>query len=284
MPKSSVVGLICLLLVAVVAGADDSPNSNTGPIQLIYAPEAGSSISYELEAELQNVTLQGSPTGIIGEGTVAVAVEFAESAQQEQERQVTVTLTDITGCLNGGQHNLAGTQAVALTLGEQAQPLRFRIEQSVASNDWSVGADALTGLAVLSGFAQLPAQPVEIGQQWQWKYTVRHDSGTEPTTVNMHSRVVSCSDEQVIIESNGRATLPPRQIPNPMQPGQQMRATNAQVTLTKLRQICERQTMVVVSVIGEGTLKFDGVMLDYTLPLAMDISFKLTPAAGAATP
>ncbi len=281
MPKWSVVALICSMLLVVVVFAQEAPEPAAEELyELIYAPEFGAIATYQMKADVLDVTLQDSPMGITAEGSAKVNVRFAPLVPAGPGTKVTVTLTHIKGSTPSEQYSLTGSQVVTLTVDEQARVVAHEIGQRVAPSELSAGADALTALTVLSVLPLLPPEPVAIGAQWEWQMVV-HLPGAGAATLNITSRLASWSPEQIVIESSSQGTLPQIQALNPLVPGQQMTMANAQVIVSKLKQTCDARSLAVLTAEGAGSVKFDGVTPDYTLPLGVQMKFKLTPPTSA---
>ena len=277
MPKWSVVAVICSMLLVVVVFAQEAPEPAAEELyELIYAPEFGATATYQMKADVLDVTLQDSPMGITAEGSAKVKMQFAPLVPAGPGTKVTVTLTYIKGSTPSEQHSLTGSQVVTLTVDEQARIVAYEIGQRVAPSRLSAGANALAGLTVRRVLPLLPPKPVAIGPQWERQMVV-HLPGAGAAMLNITSRLASWSPEQIVIESSSQGTLPEIEAPNPLVPGQMMTVANAKVAITRLRQVCDPQTLVVLTAEGAGSVKFDDVTPDYTLPLGVQMKFKLTP-------
>ncbi len=274
----SVVALICSMLLVGVVFADQEPDAGGADPELLYTPQFGSSMAYQMKMDLLDVFLQDSPMGMTGDAAAKVLAEFARSPEQDQATKVALTLTDMRGRMFGEERSAPGPQIITLTVDEHARVRAHEVIRRIPSGDLSSGADALTALAA---FSMLPLLPLEIpapGETWESQLLVNLPGGGQ-IRLTMRSRLVSSTADEVIIESTGQGTLPEVQTFNPMMPEQQMTVANAQVTIAKLTHRCDPQTLVVRKAQGAGSIKFDGVTPDYTLPLTVKMKFKLTPPA-----
>ncbi len=278
MHKWSVVALICSMLLVAVVFADQEPEAGRAGPDLLYTPESGSSMAYQMRMDLLDVFLQDNPMGMTGEVAAKVRVEFAQSPEQAQATKATLTLTDMQAQMFGEERSAPGPQIVTLTVDEHARVQAHEIIQRIPPGHLSSGADALTALAA---FSMLPLLPLEVpapDQTWESQLLISLPGGGQ-IRFTMRSRLVSSTAEEIIIESTGQGTLPEVQTFNPMMPGEQMTVATAQVTVAKLTHTCDPQTLVVRQAEGAGSIKFDGVTADYTLPLTVKMKFKLTPPA-----
>ena len=277
MLKYAAAGLLCVCLLTAAVWAEDVPAVNVAPCALLYTPVGDTSAAYQLKADLLDLAIQGASMGVTGEGSANVATQFAVAEGPEPSLTTMVTLTDIRGQAGGQVQSAAGAQVVVLTMDRHAQVLDYNVTQQVQANTISLGADALAGLAVFALLPPLPVEPVAVDNTWKLQRKIMlRDSGE--VSMKQQCRLVASTADEIVIESSGQGATPNLQAPNPFMPDQQMTLSNVQIVITKLRQVCDPQTLVVRSAECEATISFDGTTPDYSLPLAAKIKLQLAPA------
>jgi len=268
--------LICMLLVATAVFADNSAPA-TDSIELLYAPPANSSISQNFKVDLLDVTLEGESTYMTGTASAKVLLEFGEPPPGNSATVMTVTVSKMQGQAMGEQHTVTGPEVIQVIVDDRGRVVGYQVKERLSNADARAiaTADALTTLAIAAALPPLPTDPVALGSQWHWQQTVTFPEVGQ-ATVDMQCRLIDISEEQIVIESSGQATMPEVQVPNPFAPSGTLKATNLEVTISRLRQVCHPGTLVVSQAEGEAMTTFmGGVQPDYALPLGTKFKFSL---------
>jgi len=280
MRNIAVVSLLCLLVLTSAVFAQEAPPPPAETVELLYLPAFDSAAYYDLKVELLDLTLEGESLCVAGQGKAKVEMQFADGGE-DAATAITVTTSGMHGHVQGKQHSVTEPQIIDLLVDQLARIVGQQIKPSTGQAPLTAAVHALTGLSMLGALPPLPPNPVTVGDEWTAQQVVPLH-GTGYTKLNMHGRLVKYTDEQVVIESSGQGTVPEMQVPNPFVPEQTMKAANIKVTITRLRQICNRSTLVVRKAQCEATVSFDGVAPDYTLPLAAKLKFSLIPTTSPA--
>ncbi len=269
--------LICSLLLPTIVFADNATPAPDG-IELLYAPLADSSISQNLKVDLLDVTLEGASTYITGTASAKLLLQFGEPPPGNSATVMTVTVNKMQGQAMGKQLAVTEPEVIQVTVDDRGRVVAYQVKERLSNADAPAiaSADALTALAIFAVLPRLPAEPVVVGSQWHSRQTVTLREVGQ-ATVDMQCRLIECSEEQIVIESSGKATIPEVQIPNPFAPSGTMKATNFKVTISRLRQVCQPGTLVVSQAQCEAVATFMGVQPDYTLPLGMKFKFSVKP-------
>ncbi len=261
--------LICMLLLPTVVLADNATSAPDG-IELLYAPLVNSSISQNLKVELLDVTLEGESTYMTGTASAKVLVKFSEPPPGSSATVMTVTVSKMQWQAMGQQLAVTESEVIQVTVDDQGRVVGYQVKERLAN----ASADALTALAIFAVLPPLPAEPVAPGSQWHWRQVVTFPEVGQ-ATVDMQCRLIDCSEEQIVIESSGKVTVPEVQVPNPFDPSGTMKATDFNITVSRLRQVCQPGTLVVSEAQCEAMATFTGVQPDYTLPLGAKFKFSV---------
>ncbi len=275
--------LTCTLLLATTVFAD-----NAAPvIELLYAPSADSSISQNLKVELLDVTLDGESTYMTGTASAKVLVKFGEPPPGNFATVMTVTVSKMQSQAMGEQHTVTQPEVVEVTVDDRGRVVGYQVKERLSNADAFAiaSADALTALAIFAVLPPLPADPVAPGSEWHWRQEVtlaevgQVTTDMQRATVDMQCRLIEVSEEQIVIESSGKVTMPEAQIPYPFDPSGTIKATNLEVKISRLRQVCQPGTLVVSQAECEAMATFMGAQPGYTLPLGVKFKFsvKLPP-------
>ena len=285
--------LICLLLLPTIVFADIATAVPDG-IELLYAPLADSSISQNLKVELLDVTMSGASTYMTGTASAKLLVKFSEppppgsiaSLSPVSSTVMTVTVSKMQGQAMGEQHTVTGPEVIQVTVDDRGRVVGYQVKERPSNADASAiaTADALTALAIFAVLPPLPADPVTPGSEWHWRqpvYLIEVGQVTadipSPLIVDMQCRLVDASESQIVIESSGQVTMPEAQIPNPFDPSGTIKATDLKITISRLRQVCQRDTLVVSQAECEAMATFMGAQPGYTLPLGAKFKFSVRP-------
>ncbi len=265
--------LICMLLLPIAVFAD-----NTAPapdsIELLYTPPANSSVSQNIKVDLLDVTLEGASTYMTGTASAKVLLQFGEPPPGDSATVMTVTVSNMQGQAMGEQRTVTEPEVIQVTVDQQARVVRYQVKKRPSTPIAIASGDALTALAIFAVLPRLPAEPVVVGTQWHWRQVVTFPEIGQ-ATADMQCRLIDISEEQIVIESSGKVTMPEVQLPNPFDPSGTMKATDFNITVTRLRQVCQPDTLVVSEAQCEATATFTGVQPDYTLPLGMKFKFSV---------
>jgi len=269
--------LTCLLLLPTIVLADNAAPAPDS-VELLYAPPSNSSVSQNLQVDLLDVALDGESTYMTGTASAKVLLQFNEPPPGNAATVMTVTVSEMQGQAMGEQHTVTTPEVINVTVDGRGRVVGYQAKERASNADApaTATADALTALAIVAVLPPLPADPVAPGSQWHWQQVVTFPEVGQ-ATVDMQCRLIDCSEEQIVIESSGKVTMPDVQIPNPFDPSGTMKATNTNVTISRLRQVCQPVTLMVSQAECEATATFLGVQPDYTLPLGMKFKFSVKP-------
>jgi len=265
--------LTCLLVLSTTVFADNAAPAPDS-IELLYTPPANSSISQNIKVDLLDVTLEGGSIGLISKPSVNVLLQFGEPPPSSSGTVMTVTVSKMQGEAMGEQLAVTEPEVIQVTVDQQARVVRYQVKKRPSTPIAIAIGDALTALAIFAVLPRLPAEPVVVGTQWHSHQTITLREVGQ-ATVDMQCRLIDHSDEQIVIESSGKVTVPEMQIPNPFDPSGTMKATDLNITVSRLRQVCEPGTLVVSQAQCEAMATFVGVQPDYTLPLGMKFKFSV---------
>ncbi len=275
--------LICMLLLATTVFADNA-TPTPDSIELLYTPPPDSSISQSLKVELLDVTLEGTSLHTTGTASAKVLLTFSEPSPGNSATVMTVTVSEMQGQAMGEQNTVTQPEVVEVTVDDRGRVVSYQVKKRPSTPFATTTGDTLTALAIVAALPPLPAEPVALGDQWQWRhqvYPIEIGQVTadilSPLIVDMQCRLVDASEEQIVIESSGKITVPEMQIPNPFDPSGTMKATDIKIIISHLRQVCQPGTLVVREAECEGTATFLGVQPDYTLPLGMKFKYAVKP-------
>ncbi len=285
--------LICLLLLPTTVFADNATPAPDGR-ELLYAPPADSSIFQNLKVELLDVTMSGASTYMTGTASAKVLLKFSDppppgsitSLSPVSSTVMTVTVSKMQSQTMGEQHTVTGPEVIQVTVDDRGRAVGYQVKERLANADASAiaTADALAALAIFAVLPPLPADPVAPGSEWHWKQVMgfvevdQVTSDMQRATVDMQCRLIDISEEQIVIESSGKVTMPEAQMPNPFDPSGTIKATDLNLTISRLRQVCQPGTLVVSQAQCEAMATFVGEQQPgYTLPLGVKFKFSVRP-------
>lgn len=240
---------------------------------LKFAAPDGTTATMAMRAELKDIQLGGTSMGLTGSVQANMKVTVLSHDEEKKTFRLSIELSDVNVVFNGAPQGVPPTPPVVVEIDERGRIVKIEGQASLDAADLVASAGMpvqILGVAMVA--AWFPEREVAVGEEWSGEAEVPTAFGTA-AIAKFTCRLVKVDGEEATLAGEAEATMPPFQMPNPLQPGTQMTVSDGKILTRVAGQVVGTGTGLTSQTAGEVEISMTADMGGMQLPISLSAYF-----------
>ena len=240
---------------------------------LKFAAPDGTTTSMAIRAELKDIQLGGTSMGVTGSVQANMKVTVLSHDEDKKTFRLKIELSDVKAVFNGAPQGAPPTPAVVVEVDELGRIVKIEGQAGLDAADLMASAGVpvqILGIAMIA--AWFPEKEVAVGEQWTGEAEMPTAFGTG-ATAHFTCRLVKVDGDAATLAGETQATMPPFQMPNPLQPGTQMTVSDGRLATRVAGQVVDLSTGMTRQTAGDVEISMTADMAGMQLPVSLSAYF-----------
>lgn len=240
---------------------------------LKFAAPDGTTATMAIRAELKDIQLGGTSMGLTGSVQAKMKVTVLSHDEGKKTFRLKIEMSEVNAVFNGAPQAAPPTPPVVVEMDEQGRIVKIEGQAGLDATDLMASAGVpvqILGIALVA--AWLPDKEVAVGEEWAGEAEMPTAFGTG-ATAKFTCRLVKVEGDEATLASTTEATMPPFQMPNPLQPGTQMTVSDGRIATRVAGQVVGVNTGLTSQTAGEVEISMTADMAGMLLPISLSAYF-----------
>jgi len=239
----------------------------------------GQKTTSSVYVELADLQLGGMPMGVSGNAHAKLVCEVTGVDEDKKQTEVNLSFEDVKAFFNDAEQAPPKMPPLVVTADEHGRVVKYGGASTESALDiLASGGAPLQLLVAAMALPQLPAKPVNVGDEWEEVVTQPTPFGVDAETT-YEGKLVEVADGRAKLEYQVTGDLPAFQAPNPLQPGMDMTVADGKIRFVNLVQLIDLDTGAIVESSGRIIVSFNALMegWDQPMPAVLTVDFASAP-------
>ncbi|MGI5819414.1 MAG: hypothetical protein ACOX9R_15100 [Armatimonadota bacterium] len=266
------------LLLTIVGLAMVTGSAFAGvTLDIRYVFEQGAGVQSHVSATIDGVEMGANvPLAVTGGAKVDLTLDVLGVAD-DGVATLRASFGKVEATLLDEPQNAGTPSPIEMRVDRRGALVGLRSDDASGIDIFASGGVPLQFVVLLAGIAEMPVEPVDLGGEWVSESRQQIPQVGE-VTMNVRSRIVEISGDEMVLLTDMEASLPDFSSPNPMQAGE-ITVQNGVLTIEGLRRTVDMRTGLIKS--ADARMHFNGFAAIGPfppLPLSVTSSFTIVPA------